>query len=494
MFRFVFLFVLIVVTGVGAETIRPNIVFILTDNQGAWQLGCYGNPDFQTPHIDRMATEGVRFSHAFANNAVCSPTRATYLTGLTPSQHGVHRYLRAGRAQTGPNAYNTIGEFTTLPEVLKHAGYSCGLSGKWHLGANLTPQDGFTFWVTKPHGHSPGFINQEIIENGKIRKEPKHLTEFWTDRGIEFIEANQMKPFFLFLAYNGPYTLSSAMREKVPSPWSDPYVDHPLPSFPRPEKIHPWQRNQHDLIGDIEAGRNLAGQVTAVDAGVGRIFAALKRLDLDQDTLVIYAADQGAVAGHAGFWGMGDHTTPQHGRDGTMHIPLIFRWPGQIAANRVENHLVTNYDFMPSLLSFLRLPMPDKPLQSPGRDFSPTLRGETIERWEDVVYYEFENLRLIRTTTWKYVERLGEKPLFELFDLKADPEELNNVVDNTKHAGVRTDLRLRLHSWFERYADSQWDLWKGGRSKTGLLTAENIRAVLGPEAAQYFPPPVQKAQ
>ena len=97
---------------------NPNIVFILTDNQGAWQLGCYGNPDFRTPNIDRMAREGVRFTQAYANNAVCSPTRATYLTGLTPSQHGVHRYLSAGRLQIGPQAKYTLEEFTTLPEVL----------------------------------------------------------------------------------------------------------------------------------------------------------------------------------------------------------------------------------------------------------------------------------------------------------------------------------------------------------------------------------------
>ena len=311
----------------------PNIIFILTDNQGAWHLGCYGNPDFHTPHIDRMASEGLRFSRAYSNNAVCSPTRATFLTGLTPSQHGVHRYLGAGEAQVGPDAYYTLDEFTTLPDRLHQAGYVMGLSGKWHLGDNMNAQDGFSFWTTKAHGHSRGFVNQEVIDDGKLRKEKKHLSEYWTDRGIEFIESetreSSNQPFFLFLAYNGPYSLSGAMKEQVPSSWFEPYQNHQLPSIPRPPAPHPWQRNQQDLIGNIDALRNLGGQVTAVDAGVGRILATLRDLEIDEETLVIYAADQGAVAGHSGFWGMGDHTNPLHGRDGDDAHSTDFQMAGK---------------------------------------------------------------------------------------------------------------------------------------------------------------------
>ena len=150
----------------------PNIVLIMTDNHGPWTLGCYGNREILTPNIDRLASEGILFTRCFSSNAVCSPTRATYLTGLIPSQHGVHCYLRAKGAQIGPDAYNTIGEFQTLPEILVSLGYVSGLSGKWHLGDNLRPQEGFTYWVTKPHGHTSTFYGADIIENGRIRREP----------------------------------------------------------------------------------------------------------------------------------------------------------------------------------------------------------------------------------------------------------------------------------------------------------------------------------
>src|SRR5262245_31876528 len=116
----------------GSTARPPNVVLILTDNQSASTLGCYGNPDIRSPNIDRLAREGALFEHCYSSNAVCSPTRATLLTGLIPSQHGVHSYLTAGGAQVGPQAHSTIGEFRSFPKILAESGYICGLCGKWH--------------------------------------------------------------------------------------------------------------------------------------------------------------------------------------------------------------------------------------------------------------------------------------------------------------------------------------------------------------------------
>lgn len=450
---------------------RPNVVLIMTDNHGPWTLGCYGNPEIRTPNIDRLAAEGTLFTRAFANNAVCSPTRATYLTGLMPSQHGVHRYLGAGGVQVGPNARSTIAEYRTLPEILHEAGYVCGLSGKWHLGANAEPQEGFSAWVTKPHGHSLGFYDQEVIEGGETRVEPTYLTEFWTDRGIEFIRSNRDRPFFLFLAYNGPYGLGGAMREEIRNRHRRTYADAPMDSFPR-GPMHPWLHSTRDLFGRVEVMRKYSAEVSGVDDGVGRVVSELEALGLDDRTVVVFCADQGLAGGHSGFWGMGDHTRPLTAYDWTMHIPTIWRHPGRIAEGNRVDRLISNYDLMPTLLSHLGLSgrMPDDPPR-PGRDYSAALRGEEMADWEDEVFYEFEDVRAIRTTRWKYIERFREGP-DELFDLGDDPGERTNLIDRPELADVRRRLGRRLEAFFDRYAEPEYDLWRGGRSKSGLMNPE----------------------
>lgn len=445
-----------------------NLVLILTDNHSPWTLGCYGNADIRTPHIDRLAAEGTLFERAFANNAVCSPTRATLLTGLMPSQHGVHRYLGAGGVQTGPRAYYTLAEFDTLPEILVSAGYSAGLCGKWHLGSNLTPQDGFTTWVTKPAGNSAGFYNQEVIEHGVIRKEPQYLTDLWTDRGVEFLRAHREEPFFLFLAYNGPYGLGNSMREPIRNRHAESYAAAEFPSFPRLPP-QPWNHHYGSWIGDLQVIRKYAAEVSGIDDGVGRVLATLNELGLDRNTLVVFTADQGCAGGHAGYWGMGDHTRPLTAFDWTMTVPLILRQPGRIPGGRRVPQMVSNYDLYPTLLAELglsdRLPQ-SRPL--PGRDLGPLVRGETVD-WAEVHYFEFENVRAVRTPRWKYIERIHESP-HELYDLAADPDEHRNLIDDPQQQTTVATLAARLHAFFDRHADSQWDLWRGGKSKSGLIT------------------------
>ena len=450
---------------------RPNVVLIMTDNHGAWTLGCYGNRDIRTPHIDRLAREGTLFTRCYSSNPVCSPTRATWLTGLMPSQHGVHCFI-AGKVQIGPEAFSTLEEFRSLPEILAEAGYTCGLSGKWHLGRNMEPQEGFTFWVTKPGGGTAEFYDQKIIEDGKILTEPTYLTDYWTTRGIEFIEKNRRRPFFLFLAYNGPYGLSTLLLKDARNRHAAYYADKKLPSFPR-EAMHPWLYNNRDYLNNPTSIRRYAAEISGIDDGVGRIMAALKRHGLDENTLVVFTADQGLAGGQSGIWGMGDHTRPLSAFDTTMHVPLILRHPSRIPAGGRSDLLLSNYDFYPTVLDYLGLEdkMPDHP-PSPGRSYARVLEGKKpISKWENVVFFEFETVRAVRTDNWKYVERLKGGPR-ELYDLSKDPGELRNLVDQPAVGPIRKQLRQRLHKFFDRYADPKYDLAKGGTSKAQFLISD----------------------
>jgi len=460
--------VLLAASPAAADTsAKPNLVFILTDNQGAWTLGCYGNPDIRTPHIDRLAKEGIRFTRALSSNAVCSPTRATFLTGLIPSQHGVHCFLDP-KYMMGPEAYYTLAEFTTLADVLQGAGYTCGLSGKWHLGDNMRPARGFSFWITKPDGSTREFYDQDVIEDGQLRKEEGYTTELWTRKGIEFIEKNKDQPFCLFLAYNGPYVLGNLMLNSSRNRHAEYYRGRHFASFPV-DAMHPWQHANKQFHNQQVAMERAACEVSGVDDGVGEIMAALDRHGLADKTLVAYAADQGWMGGQNGLWGMGDHTRPIGAHELMMQIPLIFRHPGKIPAGQTSDLLVSNYDFLPSVLGHLGLGdrMPKEPT-SPGRDFSPVLRGEQIA-WEDVVFYEMETTRAIRTAQWKYVARFPSGP-YELYDMQADPRERFNLFGQPGTEATQAELAGRLDTFFADYADPQYDLWKGGRSKARRIT------------------------
>ena len=446
----------------------PNIVLIMTDNHGAWTLGCYGNPEIRTPHIDRLAESGAKFNHVYANNGVCSPTRASFLTGLMPSQHGVHRFI-AANVMTGERAYNTIEEFKSLPDIFSQQGYSCGLVGKWHLGDHLHPQEGFSSWITKRGGHTPSFYNDEIIQDGKRRREPGHLTPFWTRHAKKFIHENKDRPFFLFLAYNGPYSLGTAILPEPKNRHAAYYSKLPMNSFPRAE-MHPWMwsRWQKPHLNNITSMRNTASQISLIDDGVGEITRTLAEHGLEENTLVIFTADQGFAGGHGGFWGMGDHTRPLTAREECMHIPLIMRHSGRIEAGTTFDQNLANYDVYPSLLHYLGLAdqIPENPPR-PGRNFAPLLANQSVA-WDDTVFYELENVRVIRSKGWKYIERIGD-PRHELYDLTNDAGESQNLYADRRYAKQRQDLQNRLRAFFERYSTPRWNLWTGGAAKGGLL-------------------------
>ncbi len=523
--KLLFSLVLLAASVLSAAEQRPNIVLILTDNHGAWTLGCYGNEDVRTPHLDQLATEGALFTRAYSVNPVCSPTRASILTGLMPSQHGI-QFPVGNSLMMGPEARNTLEEFTSLPEVLKANGYTCGLSGKWHLGANMSPQEGLDdLWVTMPVGSTQRFYGAEIIENGVLRTEPQYMTELWTDRAVDFIKThaskpthqkpenskrqNTEKPFFLYLAYNGPYGLSPLLLEPARNRHAEYYANHSLPSFPR-VPTRPWQFSNRDYVNNMKAFRRYAAEVSGVDDGVGRIVAALEEAGVADNTILIFTGDQGSGAGQHNLWGMGDHTRPLHGFDTTMHVPLIMRYPDSIKPDTKVKRLVSQVDLFPTVLELAGL-SEDLPTENPlpGRDLTALLSGndKTAEA-DDAVFFEFENLRSIRTADWKLIERYDDNGQVEahlahdeLYDLANDPGETVNLYQDPAHKETRNQLMTRLMAFFAIHNLPKYDVWNGGTAQTRnhimgeyARTRHESRIALGfpqnPFDPDFNPPPM----
>lgn len=446
---------------------RPNIVLIMTDNQSPWTLGCYGNAEIRTPQIDRLAAAGVRFERAFCVNPVCSPNRATLLTGLIPSQHGVHNYLGGEQpdAQMGPEAYCTIREFPNLPETLAGAGYTCGMVGKWHLGDSRRAQLGFDYWFAKPKGHTTTFYDSEMIWDGEVYREPGYITDVITDHAVTFLRQpkDEDLPLFLYVGYNAPYGLDEDMLQGHRNRHTAHYADQRLACFSR-EPAHPWLKKYRNRIQNETAMRSYASAVSGVDDGVGRILDTLTELGRDDDTLVIFTADHGLCGGHHGMWGMGDHSRPRHMFQENLQVPLIFSQPGALPAGRVCDALVSHYDFLPTMLDHMGI---ETGSDGPGSSYRGELLGEDAGGGE-AVFHEYETDRAVQTRDWKLVLRHPDGP-HELYCLADDPGEKVNLYDDPSQAEPRAELERRLRDFFATYADPAYDLCRDGRSKAGRL-------------------------
>ncbi|MCS7460446.1 sulfatase-like hydrolase/transferase [Paenibacillus doosanensis] len=436
-----------------SENSRPHIVFILTDDQGAWALGCAGNDEIRTPNLDRLAAEGTRFSNFFCTSPVCSPARASLLTGRIPSQHGVHDWIRGGNIGERPIAY--LQGQPAYTEMLADNGYVCGLSGKWHLGDSMQPQKGFSHWYVHQTGGS-AYYDAPMIRDGKLIQEPGYLTDVITDDALQFLEGRsgeEQGPFYLSVHYTAPH---SPWIDNHPQQYVDLYEDCAFDSCPQEPKhpwaipTAPWSDNQRENLKGYFAA------VTAMDRNVGRILDKLEQLGIRDQTLVCFLSDNGFNCGHHGIWGKGNGTFPQNMYDTSVKVPAIFSQPGRIPQGRVCDGLVSGYDFMPTLLDYVGLDNPEAE-RLPGTSFLPLLLGEAEQNREDVVIFdEYGPVRMIRTREWKYVHRYPYGP-HELYHLASDPDERVNRIDDASAQEQLARLKAKLERWFVRYADPARD-------------------------------------
>ena len=428
---------------------QPNVIFILTDDQGPWAMGCSGNDEVRTPYIDQLASEGTRFPNFFCTSPVCSPARASLMTGRIPSAHGVHDWIRNGNMPPDPARY--LEGLTCYSDVLAKNNYTVGLSGKWHLGDSLTPQHGFSHWFALPTGGS-NYNDANMIRDGKVEQQPGYLTDVITDDALEFISANSEGPFYLSVNYNAPHTPFNGHPQDI----VDSYDDCPFKTCPQ-ESLHPWAvQGAAAHMGNRESLKGYFAAITALDLNVGRILDRLGELGIRENTLVVFSSDNGYSCGHNGFWHKGNGTFPLNMYENSVKVPFVISQPGRIPEGQVSEAMVSQYDFMPTLLDYLGLPDPNDDM-SPGRSFVSVLNGETNDAQDEIVVFdEYGPVRMIRTQEWKYVHRYAYGP-HELYNLTKDPRERNNLVDEKEHHALIGDMRRQMGAWFERYVVPELD-------------------------------------
>ena len=406
--------------GLAAPARRPNVVLILTDDQGYGDVSLHGNDKIRTPNMDRVAREGVQFTE-FHVSPVCSPTRSSLLTGRYNYRTGVvDTYL--GRSMMHPDE-------VTLAEMLGAAGYRTGIFGKWHLGDNypLRAMDqGFQEAVCIRGGglrqpaDVPGggsYFDPILMHNGKPQRYRGYCSDIYTSEALKFIEQNRARPFFAYLATNAPHE---------PLEVAEPYVE-------------PYRK-----LGLEERTAKVYGMVANMDENIGRVLAKLKDLSLEQDTIVIFLTDNGPAFPR---YNGGMRAAKGSVYEGGIRVPCFLRWPGVAKPGARIDRIAAHIDMVPTLLEACGVPKP-KDVKLDGTSLMPLIRGDNGPWRDRTLYFQWhrgDEPELYRDCAaheqrWKLVN--GK----ELYDLQNDPAEKSDVA--AQHPEVASRLRKSYEEWF----------------------------------------------
>jgi arylsulfatase A-like enzyme len=482
-------------SAVSGENSRPNILFIMSDDHAAHAISSYGSRINETPNIDRLALEGVRFNHVYATNSICTPSRATILTGKYSHLNGVPVFNRFDGSQP------------TAAKYLQAAGYYTGMIGKWHLGSDPA---GFDYWMILPGQgvyHDPTFIDPEgrrVIKG--------YATDVIADLSIEFIRNRPKdKPFFLMCHNKAPHrpwdpdakhsglyndrdipepatlrddyaTRTDAAREATMTVAKDlTYRDLkiPPPAGLKGSALERWNGTKPDSMTVEVDGRKrvLRGDellkwkyqryikdylrcIASVDDNVGRLLDFLEKQGLAGNTVVIYTSDQGFFLGDHGWY------DKRFMYEESIKMPFLVRWPGRIKAGTTQNAICLNVDFAPTFLDLAGLKTPP---DMQGRSLVPLLLGQRPGDWRTSWYYRYyhdpgdHNTRAhygVGTDSYKLIY-FWKKDQWELYDLAADPEEMRNVYSDPAYAGTVKTMKEELYRLKkevldkDQFADSQ---------------------------------------
>jgi choline-sulfatase len=434
-----------------AQPKRPNIIVFMTDDHGAWANGAYGCAEMYTPNIDRLAKGGAQFTRAYAATPVCSPSRMTYLTGKMPSTHGVQDWIRPAES-FGERTKFWLKGHTTFAKLLAEAGYRTGMTGKWHMGEDAKAQEGFSYWATVPGGGGP-YKDVTFVKNGREVKAPGFKEDFIGDCALEFLGQKSAQPFFLYVPFYAPHTPFSYQPDEDRAH----YAKSAFACFPR-EPRHPWQNRglrAHHL--EEESMRSYSALISGADRNVGRVLQYLREHGLENDTTVVFTADQGWNAGHHGVWGKGNGTWPFNMYEESIRVPMLWRHPGRIPAGQKRAEMISSYDLFPTILEWAGISAPPDRAR-PGRSYAPLLRGEK-PRWDNRLFFEYSMVRAIRTGGAKLVVRTPGWPS-EFYDLEADPGERRNLIDEPSRARQIAGLRAEMEQWFAGIGAPPLERWR----------------------------------
>jgi len=412
----------------------PNIIYIMADDLGQYDLGCCGGRHILTPHIDRLATEGVRFTQCYAGSTVCAPSRSVLMTGL----HTGHTTVRGNSAAVGgPKPQGRIplnADDVTVAEVLKRAGYTTGIVGKWGLGepdtAGIPNRQGFDFWfgyLNQRHAHDYWtdylWRNTEKVpypgNSDKTRHSYSH--DRMAEESLGFVRraADAGRPFFLYAAWTIPHG-------KLHPPDVEPYTDKP------------WS----------DAEKKYAAMVTRMDRDVGRLMALLNERGLDSNTIVFFCSDNGWTSAYTGkdsAFASGGALRGAKGNlyEGGIRVPMIARWPGRIQPGATSDQVWAFWDILPTLADLAGARPPEA---IDGISMLPAILGKNQEQQHEYLYWEFRTggfQQAVRWGNWKGIRHGTKKPL-ELYDLANDLAEKHNV------AGEHPDVVKRIEAYMTR--------------------------------------------
>jgi arylsulfatase A-like enzyme len=464
---------------------QPNLLFIMSDDHASHAMSCYGSRINQTPHLDRIANEGMRLDNCFCTNSICTPSRATILAGTYNHVNGVTTL-----------ATKMDNRLNTYPKILQEAGYQTAIFGKWHLG--IGPEHcptGFDDWAVLPGQglyHNPEFIFKGP-DGGQRRGVKGYVSDLIADMSLEWLEnRDPEKPFALMCHHKAPHRpwepdekhADMYLNEFIPEPDNllDDYANRSTAPAEARMRVGPHS-NYQDLDANTPGWmdepelRRWAYQryikkylrvVASIDDNVGRLLDYLDEAGLAEDTIVIYTSDQGFFLGDHGWY------DKRFMYEESLRMPFIIRYPREIQAGSVNDDIVLNVDFAPTFLDYAGAPIPE---EFQGRSFRPLLNGRTPEDWQRSMYYRYwmhDNHHWVRahygvrTRDHKlicyYGDGLGQPgcreekyPVeWELFDLSADPREMKSIYDDPAEAETVRTLKAELARLQQQVGDEPY--------------------------------------